>query len=187
MRFYLTGECLPVLLHAPHDDLRVETIIMKFANICRSMTAAIALSVAVSGGAQAQNSEAVDVARELVEVVRPVNDQMLADMITRVQAGFESALGDADAATRQEIKADIERIMRKYDGKLQAELPSIYARHFDAAELRELKDFYATPLGRKALTSMPAIMNEAMAETMGPMQQDIVTSMQAIMQRRAAK
>jgi uncharacterized protein len=150
------------------------------------MAAAIAITVVLAGGARAQSEEAVQAAQELVQVLRPVNEQMLTDMIVRLKASFESGLSGADAETRQEISAELERLMRKYDDKLQAELPRIYAKHFDAAELRELKSFYDTPLGQKALLSLPAIMNDAMAEGMGPMQQELVASIKAIAARRAA-
>ena len=40
---------------------------------------------------------------------------------------------------------------------------TIYIKHFTAEELRELNAFYDSPLGRKLIKDMPALMQEGMA------------------------
>lgn len=46
--------------------------------------------------------------------------------------------------------------------ELVAETIPLYARHFTAAEIRQLAVFYKTPVGAKMLATMPQIMNESM-------------------------
>ena len=48
-----------------------------------------------------------------------------------------------------------------YD-EILAEMPALYARHFTVAELRDLRDFYNTPAGRKSLQVMPQLMADSM-------------------------
>lgn len=43
-----------------------------------------------------------------------------------------------------------------------AETIPLYARHFSAAEIKELAAFYKTPVGAKMLATMPQIMSESM-------------------------
>lgn len=49
-----------------------------------------------------------------------------------------------------------------YD-ELIAETVPLYARHYTAAEIREISAFYKTPVGTKMLSTMPKLMNESMA------------------------
>jgi uncharacterized protein len=43
-----------------------------------------------------------------------------------------------------------------------AEIIPLYARHFTAAEIRQIAAFYKTPVGAKMLTTMPQVMAESM-------------------------
>ena len=46
---------------------------------------------------------------------------------------------------------------------MKAELVKIYARHFSHDEIRGLLAFYATDLGKKTLSALPALMQEGAA------------------------
>ena len=46
-----------------------------------------------------------------------------------------------------------------FDELLQAAMPA-YQHHFTHAEMQELIQFYSTPLGKKLLAEMPAMMAE---------------------------
>ncbi|NTV28642.1 MAG: DUF2059 domain-containing protein [Candidatus Omnitrophica bacterium] len=48
----------------------------------------------------------------------------------------------------------------KVDDIIQALLP-IYDKHFSEAELKTLIDFYSTPVGRKLIDTIPALMSES--------------------------
>ena len=45
---------------------------------------------------------------------------------------------------------------------LIAEIIPLYARHFTAAEIKQLAAFYKTPVGVKMIRTMPQVMNESM-------------------------
>lgn len=44
--------------------------------------------------------------------------------------------------------------------ELEGLFAEIYARHFTADEMRELRAFYDTPLGKKTLAEMPSLISE---------------------------
>ncbi len=46
---------------------------------------------------------------------------------------------------------------------LKGPLTDVYAREFTEPELKELKAFYLTPVGKKALLKMPMMMQQGMA------------------------
>jgi hypothetical protein len=46
--------------------------------------------------------------------------------------------------------------------ELFAEMTPLYARHFTAAEIKQMSAFYKTPVGKKMLSTMPQIMSESM-------------------------
>ena len=65
----------------------------------------------------------------------------------------------AIAVVNQEVAKLFEE---RIDGLLEAVVP-IYEKHFTPAEINDLLAFYRTPAGRKAISVMPAVMNESIA------------------------
>lgn len=53
--------------------------------------------------------------------------------------------------------------MRKYMSfnSLKADLITLYTKHFTAEELRDIADFYSTPTGKKAVSTMDEIYQDA--------------------------
>jgi len=58
----------------------------------------------------------------------------------------------------------------RYMASVMADAPTIYARHFSAAELRDMMAFYKTPTGQKSLKAMPQVMADVFAMIMPKMQ-----------------
>jgi hypothetical protein len=77
-----------------------------------------------------------------------------------------------DDATIAELRAEFERIQISFVTDAMKEAPSIYARHFTVAELRDLAAFYRTPTGAKALHELPQVMGE-FATLLVPRMQDL--------------
>ena len=91
---------------------------------------------------------------------------------------FASAMSNAIVGTLKQARPDIpERALKILDQELVAivqeniDVPGglidrvvpVYDKYFTAAEIDELIAFYRTPLGRKAISTMPAVMQESMA------------------------
>jgi hypothetical protein len=91
-------------------------------------------------GLQFANAVSQDMARQIRQARPDVPERALAIVNREVLALFE------------------ERI----DGLLERVVP-VYEKHFSPAEIDDLLAFYRTPTGRKAISVMPAVMNESIA------------------------
>lgn len=60
------------------------------------------------------------------------------------------------------IKEEINLVIKEEMPKLIADTVPVYAKHFTQNEVKALIAFYGTPLGKKSIQSMPAVMNECM-------------------------
>lgn len=123
-----------------------------------------ALLILVSASAQAQDSnETQELAIELLELMDA--QQMLTESAEKIwPVLLEKAL-----ANRASPPEDAVRIVRKaytdawaeYVPLIMAHTASIWQKHFNATELRELIDLYKTPLGQKMIKIMPEVMAES--------------------------
>ena len=69
--------------------------------------------------------------------------------------------------------------------EMVAEIVPLYARHFTTAEIKQLTAFYATPLGRKMMATMPKLSAESMVISqrivtprLGKLMQDVMQDVQ---------
>ena len=60
------------------------------------------------------------------------------------------------------IKDEISKVFAEEMPKLMSEVVPVYAKHFTQDEIKGLIAFYSTPLGKKSIAAMPAVMNECM-------------------------
>ena len=72
------------------------------------------------------------------------------------------------------IPEEVNAVMTEALPALKEMMIPLYDKYFTLEELRGLSGFYASPLGRKAISVMPALMQEGMrlgmrwGEAMGP-------------------
>jgi uncharacterized protein len=115
--------------------------------------------------------EALQAATELVSVVSAdTMNQLTTQMFAAFWPPIEQKVSAAniDAATIAELRQELERIVSADVTDTMKETPSIYARHFTVAELRDIIAFYRTPTGANALHEMPKVMGEFSAEVLVP-------------------
>jgi hypothetical protein len=156
------------------------TILREIRILVMAASLLLPATLAERASAQAQpNSDALAAATELFTV-------MSADMIGQISSQMTSQLWPLierdlrqkiDAAALADLRKEFERIQADAVTEAMKEGPPIYARHFSAAELRELAAFYRTPLGQKTLRSLPVITGEIMQSLM-PRMQAMQTSIQ---------
>jgi uncharacterized protein len=128
--------------------------------------ALIALSLILPGRAGAQGApdpDASAAAKELV-VTMGFTDQFKAMLPRMMQVIKPAALSgrpemerEFDVMSAVIIKAASARVDEITDQMVQ-----VYARHFNADELRQLTTFYRTPVGQKVLQTLPAVSQESM-------------------------
>lgn len=94
------------------------------------------------------------------ELVKTVGGQKLAEASANAMLG--SVLQNPDLAPYGDVlRAWCKKIFS--EGDFEGELAGVYMKHFTEQELRELIAFYNTPVGQKALATMPEIMQEGAA------------------------
>ena len=161
----------------------------------RRLLAMLVLCAGLVAPAPAQepaSPEALRAAQDLasiltVDSMKRMTDIMTSQMWPQVEAQFA---GKVDSATLGELRTEFERSLTAFTGEVMKDAPSIYARYFTAAELREMVAFYKSPTGVKALHTMPQVMSDVMnqmAPRMQVFQQDLRDRIAAIMQKHGYK
>lgn len=142
------------------------------SSVTRWTVVAIAVAIcgaAVPAGAQAQNaattaSSAVGSPRDSAKAA------LIRELLARTQAA-DQAIAAMEAALPGQRQSN-PRIPAVFWDRFIAEARArrgefvdmigvVYDRHFTSGEIRQLLDFYDTPLGRKLLATQPAIAQES--------------------------
>jgi uncharacterized protein len=137
---------------------------------------------------QAASPDTLQAARELQAVMSgDVVKQMMDQMMSAMWPNVEKQLGGKlNAAALAELRGEFARVMLKYVTTSLNEAPAIYAKYFSSDELRALTAFYRTPVGIKALATMPKVMGEsmqAMMAIMPNMESELGTSVESVMRK----
>ncbi len=142
--------------------------------------------------AGAQDAATLRAAQDLAALVSADSVQQLTSGIFGpMWSNLEGQMREkVDAATLAELRSEFERLVAKFAGDALKDAPTIYARHFTAAEMEDIVAFYKTPTGAKALHEMPKIAAESIAlmgPRMAPFQQEVTTSVEAVMKKHGYK
>jgi hypothetical protein len=135
--------------------------------------------------------EALKAAKELSAIVTTdMLKQMSAQVLSLTWPGIEKNLKAKQTLTTAQIdslRQDLDRIQVDYFSELMEDAIPLYARHFTAAELREMLAFYKTPVGKKAIRELPQVMTEMMAiitPKMTTMQNEIMQAFGKVLRKR---
>ncbi|HEX7243575.1 MAG TPA: DUF2059 domain-containing protein [Longimicrobiaceae bacterium] len=143
-------------------------------------TLALLLACALPARAQtpAPSPDRVRAASELVESM---------DMEATLERSMETML--QQQVKQAPMMAQFQDIMREFMKKamnweeLRGEYVRVYAEVYTVDELRQLRDFYGTPLGKRLLASMPEVMAKSSEITNARLQQYLPEMQQRIMER----
>ena len=148
----------------------------------------VLLGLCLGMPARAQDADTLKAAQHLAALVSKDTVQQLTSAIfNQMLSNFEAQMSaKVDAATTAELRSEMERLVTKFATDAMKDTPTIYARHFTAAEMGHILAFYKTPTGAKALREMPKVAAESaalMGPRMGPFQQELGASIDAIMKK----
>jgi hypothetical protein len=162
---------------------------MKRLLTCVLLAAALTAPVrAQAPSAAAPTPEAMQAARDLAAIMNgDTVGQMTAALTAQIWPSIERQLGPkVDAATLSELRTEFEHALSSFTAEVMRDSPAVYARHFTADELRAMLAFYKSPVGQKALSTMPTVMTELgqqMAPRMQAFQADLHTKMEATLKK----
>lgn len=139
-------------------------------------------------------AEALAAANELFGIVsRDMMDRMMQPMRAQIWALVDRELAgksDIDAQAREALRVEFEKIQRRFLEDAMKDAPALYARHFTAAELKDLIAFYRSPTGVKALRVLPDVMAEFMqqlAPRLGTVQVQTQKAFEAVLRDKGIK
>jgi hypothetical protein len=140
----------------------------------------------------AVSPEALRTAQELAAVmntdtVEQTSTALATQIWPRIEAEFG---GKVDSATLGEMRSVFEGSLTRFTHEMMLDTPAIYARYFSVQELRDMIAFYKSPTGAKSLQMMPKVIADVssrMAPRMQLFQQDLVSKIQAVMQKHGYK
>jgi hypothetical protein len=126
----------------------------------------LAASLAWPGKAlpQTASPEAIAAAKELMTVSK-MTDQ-LKQILPAIIQQIRTIIVTANPRAEKDFDAVATVMQAAMETRLQAfvdEGAKIYARHFTAEELRQVRDFYKSPTGEKFIREQPEVMKESMA------------------------
>jgi hypothetical protein len=140
---------------------------MTFRHRARVLCTAVAMSLALTVAASAQNKAstptALLLAKELIDVKGATKafDPLVVGVIEYHKNFFmqnnPNLAKDLDAVAAKLVKE-----LEPRRAEMQQQLTQIYARHFTEQELKDALAFYKSPLGRKLIAEEPLALEESM-------------------------
>jgi hypothetical protein len=157
------------------------------------LTAALVLVLGVSvsvvvNRAAAQEAGAGERLQAATELLSIMSKDLMVQMVGQMTNAYwpnvemEARSGGVDEATLVDLHETMNNAILDFMTPLMDKAPPIYASHFTAEELRELADFYRTPVGKKSLKELPKVMGEFTEATMALEQGMQATLYQTVVQ-----
>jgi uncharacterized protein len=161
----------------------------------KRLLATVLLCGCLASPAWAQDAGSAEAMRAAQELAAIITGDTISQMSKSVTAQLwprieEQFAGKVDAATLAELRTEFENALSSFTTDMMKDAPAIYARHFNVQELRDLLAFYKSPIGKKALQTMPLVMADVtglMMPRMDAFQRDLGARVQAVMQRHGYK
>jgi len=112
-----------------------------------------------------RSPEALRTAQELAAIVTggtiaQISHSLTAQLWPHIEGQFDSKV---DGAITNELRAEFEDALASFTAEMMQEAPAIYAKYYNAQELRDLLAFYTSPTGKKSLQAMPIVLADVTA------------------------
>lgn len=138
---------------------------MRRAVICSLLLCALCLAAAPLRAEDLSPARKADIVRLMEASGHKSMARQLIEQYARQSMGMVKKLrSDIPAEAMPAVERDLHALLlEKMDapGGLFEQLAPVYAKRFSEEEVRELLAFYESPLGRKAVGSLPAMTREA--------------------------
>jgi hypothetical protein len=130
----------------------------------------------VQSGKDVPGADALAAARDLIAVIskdtmRQMTGQLTAALWPAIERNLRAKQPNITAGQVADLRSEYERIFLGYMNNAMADAPALYARHFSAAEMREMLAFHQSPTGQKALHVLPQLTVEMFQMVMPKLQQ----------------
>jgi uncharacterized protein len=101
---------------------------------------------------------------ELMEIIgaKNIGRQVSVSFAQQLSYGLKQSQPDIDPEAFKVVASVTDEELSKHSEDLLEKMVPLYAKHFTAADLDALLAFYKSPIGRKTVEAMPALMQESM-------------------------
>jgi hypothetical protein len=131
----------------------------------RTVILAVCLVLAATAPAPAADPATEAAARNLVTAMG--GNEQISRIFTAMRTSIIQIIVKSGHVTVDKATSAYDDIlapaMKTHVGELTSALTEIYAQNYSAAELKQLQNFYETPLGKKVLEKQPEISAESVA------------------------
>ncbi len=136
-----------------------------------AFAAVLAISTGAPAVLRAQDSpttETLEAARQLFSILfdhafAQQNALAVANLWPNLERTIRADNPNIDAGTLAELQREFEKIRLARLHEIVKDLPTIYARHLTAEQMREIAAFYRSPTGQRMLQVLPSVMTEGFA------------------------
>ncbi len=129
------------------------------------------ISVSLPVAAQNVDPEMRALIEEVLEVTGSdqLADQVAEDAITAIFNGMQSRNPNFSERAQEIMQEEFLVLFKGQQEEMNAQIVGFYARHFTLDEMKQMLDFYKSPLGIKTIEVMPLMIQEMVAssEVMG--------------------
>jgi len=114
--------------------------------------------------AQSPDPQAVEDARAIISMTKTVDliEQTVSQMLNGIHGQFLQVNPGREKDIKDLMDGYLMPAVRQSLPALSEDIAKLYAMHFTAKELAEMKAFYASPLGVRMIETMPAITQQSM-------------------------
>jgi uncharacterized protein len=91
-----------------------------------------------------------------------LGQQMSSMIVTQMTSALRAARPDVPAKALDVLPEVVNEVIAENVGSFKEVIVHIYDEHFSLEEVRGLNEFYASELGRKVVTELPAVLQESM-------------------------
>ncbi|WP_052741666.1 DUF2059 domain-containing protein [Kiloniella litopenaei] len=124
--------------------------------------------------AETSSTEKTAIINELLEITQAENTAKLMGkaVVQNIYAGLKQANPNIPPRTLKIIEeVTIEMVEEDINSpSFREDIQRIYSKHFTTDELKEIVIFYKTPVGQKAISKMPLIIQESTANSQNKLQ-----------------
>ena len=127
----------------------------------------VILSTAYVGTAHATDDVSASEKKKILELMdiigaKNIGRQVSVSFAQQLSYGLKQSQPDIDPQAFKVVAAVTDEELSKHSDELIAKMVPLYAKRFTEADLDALLAFYRSPIGRKTVEAMPALMQESM-------------------------
>jgi hypothetical protein len=137
---------------------------MKIVRLVSTCTCILAMGIGIATAGEVSKEKRAEIERLLETTgALAMGQQVSSFFIAHMAQAIKKQNPNVPQHVIDALPEEVNAVVREGLPFFKEMLVPLYDKHFSLDELRGLNAFYATPVGRKAISVMPALLQESMA------------------------